>query len=106
MKWILYRGLPRFRRSFNEVKKLRGRVRFSACAIIATRDAFFGIMRVFEVMGEEYFRVMRTFRVANEAGSVARLAAILGRPAAGTNWVSAWVVDTWTVLVVETKRGC
>jgi hypothetical protein len=51
----------------NEVKKLRGRVRFSACAILATRDALFGMMRVFEVMGEEYFRVMRTFRVANEA---------------------------------------
>jgi hypothetical protein len=51
----------------NEVKKLRGRVRFSACAILATRDALFGMMRVFEVMGEEYFRVMRTFRVANGA---------------------------------------
>jgi hypothetical protein len=51
----------------NEVKKLRGRVRFGACAILATRDALFGMMRVFEVMGEEYFRVMRTFRVANEA---------------------------------------
>ena len=51
----------------NEVKKLRGRVRFGACAILATRDALVGMMRVFEVMGEEYFRVMRTFRVANEA---------------------------------------
>ena len=51
----------------NEVKKLRGRVRFGACAILATRDALFGMMRVFEVMGEEYFRVMRTLRVANEA---------------------------------------
>jgi hypothetical protein len=51
----------------NEVKKLRGRVRFGACAILATRKALFGTMRVFEVMGEEYFRVMRTLRVANEA---------------------------------------
>jgi hypothetical protein len=51
----------------NEVKKLRGRVRFGACAILATRKALFGMMRVFEVMGEEYFRVMRTLRVANEA---------------------------------------
>ena len=51
----------------NEVKKLPGRVRFGACVILATRDALFGMMRVFEVMGEEYFRVMRTFRVANEA---------------------------------------
>lgn len=52
----------------DEVKKLRGgRVSFGACAILATRDAVFGMMRVFEVMGEDYFRVMRTFRIANEA---------------------------------------
>jgi hypothetical protein len=52
----------------DEVKKLRrGRVSFGACAILATRDAVFGMMRVFEVMGEDYFRVIRTFRTANEA---------------------------------------
>ena len=35
--------------------------------IVANRDAVFGMMRVFEVMAEEYFRVTRTFRVADEA---------------------------------------
>ena len=41
--------------------------RFDACAIVATRDALFGMMRMFEAMGEKHFRVTRTFRVASEA---------------------------------------
>ncbi|HYX70484.1 MAG TPA: hypothetical protein VE825_15220 [Terriglobales bacterium] len=45
----------------------RIQVRFDACAILATRDALFGMMRMFEAMGEKYFRVTRTFRVASEA---------------------------------------
>ena len=45
----------------------RIRVRFDACAIVATRDALFGMMRMFEAMGEKHFRVTRTFRVASEA---------------------------------------
>lgn len=45
----------------------RIQVRFDACAILATRDAMFGMMRMFEAMGEKYFRVTRTFRVASEA---------------------------------------
>ena len=51
----------------NEVKRIRDRVRFGACAILASRDALIGMMRVFEAMAEECFRVTCTFRVANEA---------------------------------------
>jgi hypothetical protein len=51
----------------NEVKRIRGHVRFGACAILARRDALVGMMRMFEVMAEECFRVSCIFRVANEA---------------------------------------
>ena len=51
----------------NEMKRVRGRVRFGACAIVAHRDALVGMMRVFEAMAEECFRVTCTFRVSNEA---------------------------------------
>lgn len=51
----------------NEVKRIRGQVRFGACAILASRDALVGMMRVFETMAEECFRVTCTFRVASEA---------------------------------------
>ena len=51
----------------SEMKRIRSRVRFGACAILASRDAVVGMMRVFEVMAEECFRVTCTFRVADEA---------------------------------------
>ncbi len=50
-----------------QLKRVSGRVRFGACAIVTDRDALFGMMRMFEAMGEEYFRVTRTFRTAGEA---------------------------------------
>jgi hypothetical protein len=36
-------------------------------AILAHRDALFGMMRMFEALAEQYFRVMQTFRVATDA---------------------------------------
>jgi hypothetical protein len=50
-----------------ELEEVRSRLRFGACAILATRDALFGMMRMFEAMGEPYFRVTKTFRTAGEA---------------------------------------
>jgi hypothetical protein len=50
-----------------ELKRIRGKVRFNACAILACRPALFGMMRMFEVLAEDSFRVTRTFRVDNEA---------------------------------------
>ena len=63
-------SLPDTRQIFlvvSELKRMRGEVRFDACAILAGRDALFGMMRVFEALAEECFRSTRTFRVAAEA---------------------------------------
>lgn len=51
----------------DELKRIRGKLRFDACAILASRDALFGMMRMFEALAEEFFRVTRTFRIATEA---------------------------------------
>lgn len=50
-----------------ELKKFRTRTRFDNCAIVATTDALFGMMRMFEALSEEYFGTTRTFRDAAEA---------------------------------------
>jgi len=42
-------------------------VRFDACAIVASSDALFGMMRMFEVMAQEHFRASRVFRSTAEA---------------------------------------
>lgn len=47
--------------------KLQKKVQFGACAVVAGSDAFFGMMRMFEVMTQEYFRATHVFRVASEA---------------------------------------
>lgn len=51
----------------SEMKRVRARVRFDACAIVASRDALVGMIRVFEALAEDSFRATRTFRNANEA---------------------------------------
>lgn len=50
-----------------ELKKIQKNVRFDACAIVAVRDALFGMLRMFEVMAQDYFRVIRVFRATSEA---------------------------------------
>jgi len=50
-----------------ELKRIRERVRFEACAILTCSDALFGMMRMFEVTSQAYFRVTHVFRVAAEA---------------------------------------
>jgi hypothetical protein len=68
----------------NELIALRGKVRFGICAIIATRDAMFGMMRMFEVVAAPHFRVIRVFRDAGEAEAWlhAQRAAAAGEPRA------------------------
>jgi len=58
---------PQISTVVNELKRIRGKRRFDACAILATNDALFGMMRMFEVRAEDFFRVTRTFRIATEA---------------------------------------
>ena len=50
-----------------EIKRIRGRVQFGTCAIVACTDALFGMLRMFEVFAEQYFRESRVFRTASEA---------------------------------------
>jgi len=52
-----------------ELDAVRAKVQFGRCAIIATRDAMFGMMRMFEVVAEPYFRAIRVFRRAADAQS-------------------------------------
>jgi hypothetical protein len=51
----------------NQVKMIQNKVRFGFCAIIASRDALFGMLRMFEVMTQQCFRASSVFRVAAEA---------------------------------------
>jgi hypothetical protein len=46
---------------------IRHRVQFGLCAIVATRDALFGMMRMFEVLAGDYFRATRVFRAMDRA---------------------------------------
>ena len=58
---------PQISSVVDELKRVRAKVRFDACAIVASRTALFGMMRMFEVLAEDFFRVTRTFRIATEA---------------------------------------
>ena len=49
-----------------EVARVRPRVEFDGCAIIATQDALFGMARMFEVFAENYFGATRVFRTMDE----------------------------------------
>ena len=51
----------------HELEKIQDKVRFDACAIVAVRDALFGMMRMFEALAERYFRVTHVFRTTTEA---------------------------------------
>ncbi len=50
-----------------EIARIRQRVGFGACAIVARGDAVFGMMRVFAVLAEQYFRAICVFRAGTEA---------------------------------------
>jgi hypothetical protein len=50
-----------------EIERIRDRVRFGACAIVAGSPALFGTARVFEVIAARGFRETQVFRGATEA---------------------------------------
>jgi len=50
-----------------EVRAVREKVEFELCAVVAGRDAMFGMMRIFEVFAGQYFRELRVFREKAEA---------------------------------------
>ncbi len=49
------------------IRSLHERVRFEACAIVAARDAMYGMARMFAVFAEPYFRSLAVFREVREA---------------------------------------
>jgi hypothetical protein len=50
-----------------EINRVRKKVRFGACAVVATGDALFGMMRMFAVLAGAYFSEIRVFRSPGEA---------------------------------------
>ena len=50
-----------------EIRRLREKVQFGACAILAGTDALFGTAMVFEVFAARGFRVTKVFRELAEA---------------------------------------
>lgn len=50
-----------------EVASIRDKVRFGICAIVASRAAMFGMMRMFEAYCTSYFTAVRVFRELPEA---------------------------------------
>ena len=50
-----------------ELSAVHVKAQFGFCAIVATRDAMFGMMRMFEVLARPYFRATRVFRAKPES---------------------------------------
>jgi len=50
-----------------ELSAVVQKAQFGACAIVASRDAMFGMMRVFEVFAAPYFQEICVFRGLDEA---------------------------------------
>jgi hypothetical protein len=51
----------------SDVDRLQAKLRWGACAIVANRDALFGMSRMFEVFAEGVFADTRVFREMDEA---------------------------------------
>jgi hypothetical protein len=49
------------------ISRVLPKVHFGACAIVATRDALYGMIRVFEVFAEHQFASLKIFRDHSEA---------------------------------------
>ncbi len=55
------------RKVVHAMERVRARVQFGVCAIVARTDALFGMMRMFEVFAEGQFRKTQAFRTVGEA---------------------------------------
>jgi hypothetical protein len=51
----------------SQIDGLGGRQRFGTCAIVATRELLYGLLRVFEVLADQRFMKLRVFRNEPEA---------------------------------------
>ena len=71
------------------IARVRERVEFGACAVVAVRDALFGMLRMFQVFTEDLFCALEVFRSLPEAEAwleAHRGCATLLRPADGPNY--------------------
>ena len=59
-------GSEQLRAVATEIGRIVPRVQFLNCAIIAPKDALFGMSRMFEVFAEQYFAATRVFRTREE----------------------------------------
>ena len=50
-----------------EIKRVHATVEFGACAIVARQDALFGMLRMFEVFAQKFFRLTYVFRKIEDA---------------------------------------
>ncbi len=50
-----------------EVGRLRSKVKWGACAIVASHDALYGMTRVFHVFAQDHFAHSSVFRTREEA---------------------------------------
>jgi hypothetical protein len=55
------------REAGNTIARLPAHIRFGACAIVAQRDALYGMSRMFSVFVEAFFTAISAFRAAAEA---------------------------------------
>src|SRR5437667_9881527 len=50
-----------------EISRIKKKVRFNACAVVANRDALFGMLRMFSVVAGPSFTTIRFFSVTYQA---------------------------------------
>lgn len=51
----------------DEIHRIRNTVRFGACAVVVSTEVLFGMLRMFGVFAERYFRATAVFRTLAEA---------------------------------------
>lgn len=64
---IRYRKATRSEQFGAAMLSIRDKVQFGCCAVVATRDAMFDMMRVFEVRAGDHFDAIHVFRETAEA---------------------------------------
>lgn len=69
---------PQLRAVTNDLKRYQPDMQFDACAIVASRNVLFGMMRMFQALARNSFTTTQVFRTAGEAE--AWLAALEAEP--------------------------
>src|SRR5262245_6926488 len=64
----------------SRIQMLGGRKRFGICAIVATRELLYGLLRVFELLADRRFVAVRVFRNGRAAMAWLRERSLAVRP--------------------------